>query len=80
MMKKMWKNDLPLKACKVMNNERVVREGGLKLPNKIKGEIDVCFACPSNREQNVIPDKCTERRSLNFGIHILENIFLISQS
>jgi hypothetical protein len=80
MMKKMWKNDLPLKACKLMNNERVVREGELKLPNKFKGEIDACFACPSNREQNVIPDKDTERRSSNFGIHILENIFLISQS
>ena len=64
-LKTMWKSDLPVKARRVMNTQRVVRKDGLQLPSKFEDDIDACFACPSNRERNAIS-------AGNFKRHLLD--------
>ena len=64
-MKTMWKSDLPVKARKIMNSQRVLQEDGLQLPSKFEDDIDACFACPSNRERNAIS-------AGNFKRHLLD--------
>lgn len=62
MMSTHWKNDLPL-SDRHRINSRVIGENGLDLPKEFIG--DVCYACPTNKERNVIS-------AGNFKQHILD--------
>ena len=62
MMSTHWKSDLPLKDRHRINT-RIIGENGLELPKPL-GD-NACYACPTNKERNVIS-------AGNFKQHILD--------
>ena len=61
MLKQMWFDDLPKKYRELINT-RVIGKNGLKLPRSLDA-LDLCCACPTNRERNAI-------HASNFKTHV----------
>ena len=61
MLKEMWFDDLSKKYRERINT-RVIGKDGLKLPESLEG-IDICCACPTNRERNAF-------NAANFKQHV----------